>query len=204
MIRKTIHGNRAQLLPLSQIATNDANPVLQKGRVEGVMDVAFNGRSIHSNLSCLLQPLLFGIVYNNPVDPFPGLLTQRLDVVLQSRARRALTHSQSGESPEGPRVGQMKSQLLIGQTPVLLQHGAAHDLFSCHPNSAGIRPFGTNQVSFGQVQYRRVVLKYLGDSGQLPANSRVGYNVGKAQLIGSLLPHFGSTKKSVYKLKSIG
>jgi hypothetical protein len=153
MVAVQIAGSRGQLLAFGQPASDDPDPIGQKSRVGGMVDVSLHGSGIDADLTAGLDLCLFRIADDLPVDRLPGLFPQRLDVLLEDRLAGILPHLQAGEAAEGVRVLQMKGQLLVGELAILLQDGAAQHLFGGHPLPAGGGAGRAHQVPIDQIQH---------------------------------------------------
>jgi hypothetical protein len=170
MVRKPISRHRPKASSFNQKASDDPDAILKNPGVCRIVDVTLYGSRIQANLSPLLYPLGLGIADNQLIDRLPALGAELLDVLLKRRYSGPLAHSKPREDPKGPRVLQMKGQLLIAQIPILLQYDTPKHLLGCHALSARVRTLGTNHVLVNRLVDRWIVIQNSRDRLQLPGH----------------------------------
>lgn len=103
-----------------------------------MMNVGLNRRRVHPDDRSGLHPLLHRVPVDLTEDRLPGLLPDRLDVLLEDGLAWILAHVEAGEPAEGVGVLQVKGEFLVAELAVLFEDGAAQDLLGCQPLPAGI------------------------------------------------------------------
>ena len=96
-------------------AGHDPNGIVKQLAIEGMADVALDSGGIHSNLTPFLQTFLISPTDQHPIDGLPSGGFNPRDVLLQGGFAGGDPIGEPAEGAKTLRVGQVKSQLLVGE-----------------------------------------------------------------------------------------
>jgi hypothetical protein len=176
-----------------QQAGNDANRIEQLDGIERLMNVGLDHRTIDSRLSSLFDFFILGVGQQITRNEFPCLRGQFFDVFIQGRLFEPLAgNADSAKSSQDPGVGDMKSQVFIGEIEKPHHHRSAKHLLGSHPMGTGsaFEDFPLIEVLQYMIASGRSAIKHDADNFQLFFFGMTGWGIDKRHLFLMFFAHF--------------
>ena len=105
----------------------------QLNRIEGLMDIAFDHRTIDASLAPFLDVFVFGMFQQVPGNALPSMRGESFGIRVEGRFSKSfVSNADSAKTPQRPGIINMKSQLFIGKRVKAHNHRRPDHLIGTH------------------------------------------------------------------------